>query len=91
MQKLIYHVKIEQKNGAGFVKIPFDLFSIRIPSKDGGLHLLKNSEIYILAFLMQCNGEINLDDVAIKFNISIQTVRRSLKMLEGAGLVENLN
>ena len=91
MKKLVYCVKIEQKNGAGFVKIPFDFFAMQIPSREGVLRSLTTSEVFILAYIMQGNGEVDLEAAAKKFNISTGTALRAFRALQGAGLVELLD
>lgn len=74
--------------GGGYIRIPFMLFSLKIPNKSGDERFLTQTELFILAFILQCSEkEISVQSVAKILSLSMETVSEAIKSLQNAGLI----
>lgn len=87
MKKVVYKVAMEQKHEGGYLRIMSDLFTLRVPSKEGGLRFLTASEIFVLSYLMQA-PIVTINEVARKLNLSSQAAHRAVCELKRANLVK---
>lgn len=76
------------KCSGGYIRIPFELLSLKIPNKSGGERLLTQTEFFILSFILQYSEkEISVQSIANILSLSMKTVSEAIKTLQNAGFI----
>lgn len=89
LEKQATNKKTESKGGSGFLKIPFDFFTLTISNENGGIRFLTSSEIRTIAFIMQYPKEkFSARTLSRRLCISSTSVVRAIKKLTQAGLIK---